>query len=304
MAFRRDQLRYFVAVADAGQVTSAAVQLHIAQPALSQAIANLEEDVGFKLLERHSRGVTLTPAGALFLKKARTAVEASEEASQVAEALARAEKGTIECGFLGLPPAITNPELIHTFETAHPEIELELRELPFPSLPLTSWLGDVDVAIASRPAAEAGVWALPLTLMRRALLVPRANPLSERTEVSVEEVLEETFLGFAPSVDPEWAGFWTLDDHRGAPPTNLSDERSATAQERFAMIASGTAVTTMPELHATLVARAAPALVAVPVRDADPALVTLVGREDSGNPRVESLRAVASQSAAYGLDVA
>jgi len=295
MPFRRDQLRYFVAVADAGQVTSAAAKLHMAQPALSQAIANLEEDVGFRLLDRHARGVSLTPAGAWFREKARTAVAANDEAAKVADALARAEQGAIDCGFLGLPPAITNPELVQMFTAAHPEIELELRELPFPSLPVTSWLADVDVAIASRPAAEPGVWSVPLTLMRRALLVPRANPLSHRSEVLVEEVLDETFLGFASSVDPQWAGFWTLDDHRGGPPSSITGE-SVTAQERFAMIASGTAVTTMPELHASVIAKVTPALAAIPVVDADPALLTLIGREDCGNPRAERLRAIAEEN--------
>ncbi len=294
MAFRRDQLRYFVAVADAGQVTGAAAKLHMAQPALSQAIATLEEDVGFRLLERHARGVSLTPAGDLFLEKARTAVAANDEAAKVADALARSEQGAIDCGFLGLPPAITNPELVQVFAATHPDIELDLRELPFPSLPVASWLADVDVAIATRPAAEAGVWSVPLTRMRRVLLVPRANPLAQRSEVSVAEVFDETFLGFASEVDPQWAGFWTLDDHRGGPPSNVSGE-SATAQERFAMIASGAAVTTMPELHANVIAKVTPTLAAVPLRDADPALITLVGREDCGNPCVESLRAIAAE---------
>ncbi len=295
MSFRRDQLRYFVAVADAGQVTSAAAQLHMAQPALSQAIANLEEDVGFRLLERHARGVSLTPAGALFLEKARTAVAANDEAAKVADALARAEKGAIDCGFLGLPPAMTNPELVQALAVAHPEIQLEPRELPFPTLPVSSWLAGVDVAISSQPAAEPGVWAMPLTPMPRALLVPRSHPLAERGELSVQEILGERFHGFAPSVDPEWAGFWTLDDHRGGPPADVTGDRCTTAQERFALIASGTAVAAMLEMHATVIAKVTPAVVAIPLVDADPALITLVGREDCGNPRVDGLREVAER---------
>ena len=61
------QLRYFVAVAQDGQMTRAAQRLALAQPALSQAIARLEQQVGVKLLERHPRGVSLTPAGEAFL---------------------------------------------------------------------------------------------------------------------------------------------------------------------------------------------------------------------------------------------
>ena len=74
MAFNRDHLRYFVAVADEGQITQAARRLFMAQPALSQAISQLETELGLKLLDRHARGVTLTDAGETFLEKARAAV--------------------------------------------------------------------------------------------------------------------------------------------------------------------------------------------------------------------------------------
>jgi DNA-binding transcriptional LysR family regulator len=66
MSFKRGHLLYYVTVAEAGQITRAARRLHVAQPALSRAITQLESDLGFKLLERHARGVTLTPAGEAF----------------------------------------------------------------------------------------------------------------------------------------------------------------------------------------------------------------------------------------------
>jgi len=68
--FTPSRLRYFVTVAEEGQITLAAEKLHVAQPALSKAIARLESDLGVKLLKRHARGVTLTAAGEAFLPKA------------------------------------------------------------------------------------------------------------------------------------------------------------------------------------------------------------------------------------------
>src|SRR5260370_25857646 len=99
MPVRRGQLEYFVAVAEQGQMTSAARRLGIAQPALSQSIAQLEADLGLKLLDRHPRGVTLTAAGEAFYAKARLAVAASVEADSAAPSPARGHRGAIDFGF-------------------------------------------------------------------------------------------------------------------------------------------------------------------------------------------------------------
>src|SRR6516165_9692818 len=100
MAFRRNHLHYFVTVADEGQITRAAQKLHIAQPALSHAIAELESQLGIELLERNPHGVTLTAAGEAFLVKARLAVAAHGDVVDTARMLARGQTQTIELGFV------------------------------------------------------------------------------------------------------------------------------------------------------------------------------------------------------------
>ncbi len=297
MPFSSDHLRYFVAVAEEGQITRAAARLHIAQPALSQAIAKLESQLGFTLLERHARGVTLTPAGAVFFEKAHQAVIAEEDAVRAARALARPAQAVIEFGYLGIPPGFTNPELVKAFADAHPDIELRSRELPFPSLPTAEWLAEVDVAICSRPAADPHVWVLPLSHEPRVAVVSSRHPLADRSELTVAEVLDETFIGFDPSVDPSWAGFWSLDDHRGGPCPHLTAEGAVNPKERFAMVAAGRAIATVPGIHAAVITRILRGVVAIPLRDADPAILSLVGREDRLNPLVEAVRALARNQA-------
>jgi LysR family transcriptional regulator, hca operon transcriptional activator len=81
MEFRH--LRYFIAVAEEGSLTNAAERrLHTAQPSLSRQIRDLELEVGVKLLERRPRGITLTPAGRVFLDHARLALLQVETASE------------------------------------------------------------------------------------------------------------------------------------------------------------------------------------------------------------------------------
>src|SRR3974377_1945476 len=100
------QLRYFVTVAEEGQMTRAARRLHLAQPALSQAIAQLEADLRVTLFEAHARGAPLTPAGKTFLVKARASVAAWDDALATTRAHAQTDPGTVEFGFVGVAPGL------------------------------------------------------------------------------------------------------------------------------------------------------------------------------------------------------
>src|SRR6202163_1923878 len=185
MPFKRGHLRYFVTVAEEGQFTLAAQRLFMAQPALSQAIASLESDFGVQLLERHSRGVRLTPAGEVFLEKARAALAADEDALLTAQSLVRADQRTILLGYLGLPPPLKSPNLMGAFREAHPDIQIRQHELPYPSLPTALWLREVDAAICSRPAADPNVCFQPLRAEPRVVLAPKRHRLAQRQELAV-----------------------------------------------------------------------------------------------------------------------
>jgi len=289
MAFSRGQLRYFVTVADEGQITRAASKLHIAQPALSQAIARLESDLGVELLERHPRGVTLTPAGEAFLAKARAALTAWTEAVMTAQSFAGSGRGTIEFGFLGAPPGLDSPGPLEAFAETYPEIDLRYRELPFPSLPTTTWLAEVDVAVCHLPPPDPSVWAQTLRLEPRVVLAPKRHPLAERGELTVAEAIDETFIGIHPSVEPAWAGFWSLDDHRGGSPRSVTADRAINPQEILAALAVRRAITTVPAAVARVIVSVLPGVAAIPLRDAKPTAIMLVGHEESSNPLVAAL---------------
>ena len=304
MGFKRGQLRYFVTVAEDGQMTRAARRLHIAQPALSQAISQLESELGIELLVRHPRGVTLTPAGEAFLPKARAVVASEHDAVQLAQSLARGAKGTLGVGFSGAPPLLSAPELFTAFAEAHPEAEVTFHDLPFPRGSTVSWLEDVDVAFCHRPAIETCVRVQPVRVEPRAVVVHESHALAQRSELPVAAVLDETFVSYHPEVQPAWAGFHSLDDHRGGPPRESTVDHAVGAFQMLGIMTSLRAITALPLSDAKLAERILPDLVAIPLRDADPAVPSLVWREDNHNPLVVALVAVAAELAAHGADSA
>jgi DNA-binding transcriptional LysR family regulator len=291
MSFRPNQLRYFVTVAEEGQITRAAEKLYIAQPALSQAIAQLEADLGVELLERHPRGVTLTPAGEAFLEKARVAVVAHDDAEETAEMLARGRAQEVELGFVVAAPGLHSPGPLKALARAHPEINIRYRELPFPFTPTRSWLSEVELAASHLPPADPEVWVRPFGREPRIVLAAKNHPLAAREAVNVEDVLDETFIGFDPATDPQWAGFWSLDDHRGAPPRRVTDDRVANGQEVLASLALGAAITTAPAVVGALLAGLQTGVVTIPLDGAEPSEVVLVGRNDRRTPPVETMLA-------------
>ncbi len=293
MSFRSGQLQQFIAVAEEGQITRAARRLHVAQPALSQSIAQLEAHVGVSLLNRHSRGVTLTVAGETFLGRARVAVAAERDALETARSLARSQSGTIEFGFLGAPPGLDSPAPLLAFAQQHPAIDVRYRELPFPSEPTSAWLSEVDVAVCHRPPADARVWVESLRVEPRVVLAPKSHHLAQASELSVEQVLEETFIGLHPSIAAAWAGFWSLDDHRGAPPRDVTGDRAVNPQEVLASLAVRRAITTVPASVAKVIVNVLPTVAAIPLLDADPCSIVLTGHVDRANQLVSSLVAFA-----------
>jgi DNA-binding transcriptional LysR family regulator len=95
-------LRYFVAVGDVQHYGRAAKQLHLAQPALSRQVQDLEEEIGFKLFDRLSRRAKISAAGKLFLEDARRILQQVNEATTRAARVAHGKTGTLRIGLLPL----------------------------------------------------------------------------------------------------------------------------------------------------------------------------------------------------------
>jgi DNA-binding transcriptional LysR family regulator len=284
------QLRYFVAVAEAKQLTDAARRLEISQPTLSQALAQLEAQLGVRLLERHARGVRLTDAGTAFLEKAGAAVTAADQAAEVAQAFERAESSVLSVGFHWHPLTRWAP-MFQRLCSAHPGATVRWKRVSLlqagPSL-----VEDVDVGLLVEPPAHPQLGALVLEREPRVVMMAPGHPLADREMLTVADILYRTFMGAHPSVDRRWVGFWTLDEERGGPP-RFTDDRVANAEQAAAVVASGRAITTTPAAMAANFPH--PGIVGVPLVDARPAALALVWRTNHDNPLVDELIAVARE---------
>src|SRR5438132_161262 len=112
-------LRYFVAVAEMENVSRAALKLHVSQPALSRQIRDLEDEIGFSLLERPAKSVRLTDAGRAFLDNARALLQS---------AVANAEPTELHVGYSPTPVAEILPKILQAFQRKMPNVHVRLHD--------------------------------------------------------------------------------------------------------------------------------------------------------------------------------
>jgi DNA-binding transcriptional LysR family regulator len=280
------QLRYFVTVAQEGQMTRAARRLQLAQPALSQAIARLESELGVRLLERNPRGVTLTRAGEAFLEKAQATLDAMNEMHATARSWARQDVGRLQAGFMSMTPPMMAGDLFQRFAAAHPGLTIEWRELGYPTLTPREWLADADAALIWCAPTGPGLSSQPIRSSPLVVAMTATHPLADRSELRVEDVLDETFPGIVDWCDPAWLGYWGLDAYRGGP-ARRTDDGAVTPEEVASIVASGRAITTVPAIVAVPFAHLG--IRAIPLVDAAPAVLTLVWPEGGATPLVQDL---------------
>jgi DNA-binding transcriptional LysR family regulator len=271
-------------------MTRAAQRLQLAQPALSQAIARLETQVGVRLLERHPRGVSVTPAGEAFLEKARVALAAVEDMQATARSWARDQEGRLHAGFMSLTPPMMAGDLFPRFAAEHPGVTIEWRELGYPTRDARAWLGEADAALIWFAPTGRGLGREVVRTSPLVVAMSERHRLADRTELTVADVLDETFPGIADWCDPGWLGHWGLDAYRGAPARRTMDG-AVTPNEVASIVASGRAITTVPEIVAVPFAHLG--IRAIPLVDARPAVLALVWPEAGATPLVTELVSLA-----------
>lgn len=156
------QLRYFVGIADARSIAKAAEWLHVAQPALSVQLANLEAELGVPLVVRSNRGVELTPSGELLYEHATQMLNLHREAVVAIKNDGGASLGKVSLGLPSTLAAALAPQLFEATRRQLPGVELYLLEAS--TAALFEWLqsGKIDFAILFNMPDDLGLDVTPL----------------------------------------------------------------------------------------------------------------------------------------------
>ena len=145
--FSLRQLRYYVAAAEAGSISVASKHLYISQSSISKAVQELEQELGFKLLNRTAHGMSMTTEGQQFLKHAKKIIAEVANSRDIFTSRRRALKGELRIGVTPMVAAYVFPRILHRFHHAYPEIETLAREDTREHLEHSLIDGEIDVAL-------------------------------------------------------------------------------------------------------------------------------------------------------------
>lgn len=182
------QIEAFLKVAEHGSFTRAAERLHVAQPALSQHVRDLESELGIRLFDRTTRRVELTEGGREFRNTAAKIVEDLELAARHAHELATRKRGKVA---IAAPPLLAGtilPWAIADFRAEFPGIQVAVTEARADEIVEHVRTGDVDCGFGTFRAGEDGIVAAPVTSDSLALFCQPSHPFAKKRRLNWREL--------------------------------------------------------------------------------------------------------------------
>jgi DNA-binding transcriptional LysR family regulator len=186
-------LRYFLEVAQTLHITRSAERLRIAQPALTQNMQQLEEELGVSLFERKGKRLSLTEAGKIFEREAEHSLRVFQGAQLAAQRAVRGEAGRVVIGFQSTAGLAIVPRLLKRLQQKYPEIEVSLREMGTDAQRKALRQNEIDAGImytlSDNEFARHNLTPEPLIIA-----LPESHPLANRESIALKEVSEEAFI--------------------------------------------------------------------------------------------------------------
>lgn len=284
------KLRYFVAVAEELNFGRAAARLHIAQPVLSRQIRALERELGIKLLNRDTRGTTLTPAGSRLLDEGRfllTEVQALRQRLSQAEAPAVVIK-------VGVLPGLLATAAARAFEAGDPARRAVIMPVTWNEQAEVIRRGDVQVVYARSPFDLSGLATAPLLEEPRDVVLAAGDPLAERRSVSLHDLASRRLLQNPASV-PEWYAVASPELRRAAVQSSVSG-----IEQKLELVAARAGFAVLPRSITTSYRR--PDLRVVPADGLAPSRIVLAWDATVQNAARDEFIAAALACAGQTID--
>lgn len=285
-------LRYFVAVAEAENVTRAAAKLRVAQPAVSRQIRDLEEELGVALLERSAKAVRLTEAGRLFLKEACAVLARADEAVAAVRAIAGGARGEIHVGYAPSLTVQILPRALRTFQTEFPAVRVSLHDFSTEEMIAGLRDGTLDLALRVAPSADEmrGLRFVELARFPLCVAVAPGHPLAKARTLSLEKIAAEPLIGYSRADYPEYhASLVELFAPLGQTPAFSEEHDSVTSL--IAAVEAGRGIALIPS---SMTCFAGPRLKILPIVPATvPIIVGALYREGTVSLAVQKFIAAA-----------
>src|SRR6476661_5098601 len=213
LAVELRHLRYFVAVAEMENVSRAALKLHVSQPALSRQIRDLEDELGFSLLERTAKSVRLTDAGRAFLDNARALLQNADDAVTKARAGASVEPTELHVAYSPTPVAEILPKVLRAFQKAMPNVHVRLHDWSNNAIRDGLHDGRLQLGLIVPPVKASSMRDLryeELFHQRVCLAVAPQHPFARRRAIPLTELAAEPLIGLTHEDYPEYHDYLSI----------------------------------------------------------------------------------------------
>jgi DNA-binding transcriptional LysR family regulator len=193
-------LRYFAAVAETRHFGRAAERLHMAQPALSQSIRQLEKELGTRLFSRTTRQVSLTPAGEFLYAEAQRVLGAVEDSVRGVHRIADGRLGLVRIAFTGTAAFTQLPRIARALKRDLPGVALEIHaDLLTPAQSAGLREGSLDLGVLRPPISGEGLELRTIEIEPLVLAVPADHRLATEPVIAMADLRTEDFILYADS---------------------------------------------------------------------------------------------------------
>ena len=188
-----NELQVLQAVAVERSFSRAATRLHRTQPAVSQAIRRLEDELGERLFDRSSKGGRLTEAGTVLLDYAERLTRLQDEAAGAVRELQELRRGRVVIG-VNEPAVHVLLPIVVQFREAHPHAQVEMRRVHSRQIPGEVLNRSLDFGLVTFPPGERGLLSIPLGVDELVMLTHPKHPLARRRQITMDEFGRQTII--------------------------------------------------------------------------------------------------------------